>query len=90
MGKRSDWSLHGRRASGGVVAGKLAILPPDAETRWIFDKTGDIVLVYISRNLLDRAVEEGADRDPRLVETIPRFLVRDLILESSLTRSSKR
>jgi AraC family transcriptional regulator len=86
---RLERTLHGRRASGSVVPGKLAILPPDAETRWIFDQKGDIVLVYISRNLLDRAVEEGADRDPRLVEIIPRFLVRDLVLERSAHRLLK-
>jgi AraC family transcriptional regulator len=80
---RLERTLHGRRTSGSVVPGQLAILPPDADTRWIFDKTGDVVLVYISRKLLDRAIQEGVDRDPRLVEIIPRFLVRDLILERS-------
>jgi AraC family transcriptional regulator len=74
-------TLHGQRASGSVAAGHLAILPPDADTRWIFDKTGDIVLVYVSRGLVDQAVEDGAERDPRSVDIVPRFLIRDVVLE---------
>jgi AraC family transcriptional regulator len=74
-------TLHGHRMSGSVRPGHLAILPPDAGTRWVFDKTGDIVLVYVSRRLFDEAVEDGIDRDPRLVEIVPRFLIRDLVLE---------
>ncbi len=78
---RLERTLHGHRMSGSVTPGHLAILPPDADTRWVFDKTGDIVLVYVSRSLLDQAVEDGIDRDPRLVEIVPRFLIRDLVLE---------
>ena len=78
---RLERTLHGRRTSGDVSPGQLAILPPDADTRWIFDRMGDIVLVYVSRELLDEAVEDGTGRDPRLVEIVPRFLIRDLILE---------
>jgi AraC family transcriptional regulator len=74
-------TLHGHRVSGSVTPGHLAILPPDAGSRWLFDKTGDIVLVYVSRRLFDQAVEDGIDRDPRLVEIVPRFLIRDLVLE---------
>jgi AraC family transcriptional regulator len=78
---RLERMLHGRRTSGSVAPGHLAILPPDADTRWIFDRTGDVVLVYVSRQVLDRAVEDGIDRDPRSVEIVPRFLIRDIILE---------
>jgi hypothetical protein len=31
-------TLHGRRTSGSVAPGQLAVLPPDADTRWLFDK----------------------------------------------------
>jgi AraC family transcriptional regulator len=78
---RLERTLHGRRTSGSVTPGHLAILPGDAETRWIFDRTGDVVLVYVSRKVLDQAVEEGIDRDPRSIEIVPRFLIRDLVLE---------
>jgi AraC family transcriptional regulator len=74
-------TLHGRRTSGSVMPGQLAILPPDADTRWLFDRTGDVTLVYVSRELFERAVEDGVDRDPRSVEIVPRFLIRDLVLE---------
>ena len=74
-------TLHGHRMSGHVTPGHLAILPPDADTRWIFDKTGEVVLVYLSRKWFDRSIEEAADRDARSVEIVPQFLIRDLILE---------
>jgi AraC family transcriptional regulator len=74
-------TLHGHRVRGVVAPGRLAILPPDAATRWQFDKAGDVVVVYFSREVFNRAVEEGADRDARSVEIIPRFLIRDLVLE---------
>lgn len=79
-------TLHGRRASGTVTPGNLAILPPDADTRWIFNRTADVVLVYVSRDLLEEAIEESVDRDPRLIEIVPRFLIRDLVLERTAHR----
>lgn len=78
---RLERTLYGRRTSGSVTPGHLAILPPDADTRWIFDRTGDVVLVYVSRKVLDQAVEESMDREPRSVEIVPRFLIRDIVLE---------
>ena len=33
---------NGLRVSGTVTPGRLAILPPDAGTRWIFERTGDV------------------------------------------------
>jgi AraC family transcriptional regulator len=78
---RLERVLNGQRTSGSVTPGQLSILPPDADTRWIFDRTGDVALVYLSRSILDQAVEEVIDRDPRSVEIVPRFLIRDLVLE---------
>jgi AraC family transcriptional regulator len=78
---RLERTLHGRRARGNVTPGHLAILTPDAATRWSFDRTGDIALVSLSPKVLDDAILDGADRDPRLAEILPRFLIRDLVLE---------
>jgi hypothetical protein len=36
---RLERTLHGRRTSGTVTPGQLAILPQDAATRWSFDRT---------------------------------------------------
>jgi AraC family transcriptional regulator len=74
-------TLYGRRLNGTVISGQLALLPPDTDTRWIFDKTGDIVIVCLSRDLLNKVLEDGAGRDPRSVEIVPRFLIRDLVVE---------
>jgi AraC family transcriptional regulator len=82
-------TLHGHRTSGSVAPGHLAILPPDADTRWIFNRTADVVLVYLSRDLLEKVVEEGVERDPRRVEIVPRFLIRDLVLEQTAHRLLK-
>lgn len=74
-------TLNGHRTSGSVTPGQLAILPPDVATRWSFDTTGDIVLVSLSPDVLNEAIMDGTDRDPRLAEILPRFLIRDLMLE---------
>jgi AraC family transcriptional regulator len=79
-------TLHGRRTSGTVTQGHLAILPPDADTRWIFSRTADVVLVYVSRDLLEEAIEESVERDPRGIEIVPRFVIRDLVLERTAHR----
>ena len=78
---RLERTLQGRRVSGSGSAGYLCILPPDSETRWVFDEPGDVALVFLNRQLFDRAVEEGVDRDPSMVEVVPRFVIRDLVLE---------
>jgi len=74
-------TIHGRRVRGRGAAGHLSILPPDAETRWVFDEPGDVVLVFLNRHLFDEAVVMAADRDPAHVEVVPRFVIRDLVLE---------
>lgn len=78
---RLERTLHGRRSSGTVTPGQLAILPPDAATRWSFDKAGDIALVSLSPDALDKAIEDSTGRDPQSAEILPRFLIRDLVLE---------
>ena len=58
-------TLHGRGISATATPGHLAILPPDSPRRWVFDKQGDIVLIYLSRKVLDDAITEGAEREAR-------------------------
>ena len=74
-------TLNRRKVSGAFSPGQLAILPTDFSTRWVFDRTGEIVLVSLSRQLLEQAILEGTGRDPRSTEIVPRFLIRDLGLE---------
>jgi AraC family transcriptional regulator len=78
---RLERTLHGRRVTGCGAAGYLSLLPPDAETRWVFDKPGDIVLVCLNRQLFDEAIEEGSGRPASSVEIVPQFVIRDLVLE---------
>jgi AraC family transcriptional regulator len=78
---RLERTLQGRRIAGRGYAGHLSILPPDSDTRWVFDEPGDVALVFLNRQLFDRAVHECVDRDPDHVEIVPRFIIRDLVLE---------
>jgi AraC family transcriptional regulator len=78
---RLERTLHGHRISGRGLAGHLSILPPDSDTRWVFDEPGDVALVFLNRQLFDRVVEECVDRSPARVELVPRFIIRDLVLE---------
>jgi AraC family transcriptional regulator len=65
---RLERTLQGSRVSGRGSPGHLCILPPDAKTRWVFDEPADVALVYLNRELFDRAVEEDVDLDPARVE----------------------
>jgi AraC family transcriptional regulator len=74
-------TLHGQRIRGSGKAGYLSLLPPDADTRWVFDEPGDVVLVFLNRALFEQAIEELSDREARSVEIVPQFVIRDLVLE---------
>jgi AraC family transcriptional regulator len=76
-----EGTLQGRTVSARHAPGHISIPPPDFATRWVCDKAGDIVVVSLSRDVLARSIAEGAARDPGLVEIIPTFVVRDLVLE---------
>jgi AraC family transcriptional regulator len=78
---RLERTLQGRRIAGRGYAGHLSILPPDSDTRWVFDEPGDVALVFLNRQLFDQAVQECAERDPSRAEIMPRFVIRDLVLE---------
>ena len=74
-------TLHGKRVSGCGAAGHLSLLPPDADTRWVFAKPGDVVLVFLNRRLFNHAIEESTNRDAKFVDIVPQFVIRDLVLE---------
>ena len=74
-------TLHGKKVSGCGAAGHLSLLPPDADTRWVFEKPGDIVLVFLNRQLFNQAIEESTNRDPKSIDIVPQFVIRDLVLE---------
>ncbi len=74
-------TLNGHTVDSSADAGHLSLLPPDAQTRWVFDQPGDVALVFLNRRLFHRALEEGAGRDPGSVEIAPKFVIRDLVLE---------
>jgi len=74
-------TLNGRTVRATAVAGHLSLLPRDARTRWVFDQPGDVALVSLNGRVLGRAIEEATGRDPDSVEIVPKFVIRDLVLE---------
>jgi AraC family transcriptional regulator len=78
---RLERTLRGRQVRSAATAGHLSILPPDDNSRWLFDKPGEIMLVVLNRAYLDRAIEEASGRSPRSVDILPQFVIRDLTME---------
>jgi AraC family transcriptional regulator len=74
-------TLHGRTVRANAVAGHLSLLPPGAQTQWVFDEPGDVALVFLNGRTFRRAIEEGPGLDPGSVEVAPKFVIRDLALE---------
>jgi AraC family transcriptional regulator len=74
-------TLNGRTVETTAGAGQLSLLTPDAPTRWVFEEPGDVALVFLGSEVLDRAIAEGTGRGRGAVEIAPRFAIRDLALE---------
>jgi AraC family transcriptional regulator len=70
----------GRARPARFKPGHLAIVPTELPTRWVCDRVCDVVAVCLSRDALERCALE-CTRRPRMVEIIPRFGVRDIVLE---------
>jgi AraC family transcriptional regulator len=78
---RLERTLRGRQIRSAAGPGHLSLLPPDDQSRWLFDKPGDIMLVVLNRSYLDRAIEAATGWSPKAVEIKPQFVIRDLTLE---------
>ncbi len=78
---RLERTLRGRQVRSAATAGHLSLLPPDDNSRWLFDKPGDIMLVVLNRTYLNRAIEQATGWSPGAVEIKPQFVIRDLTLE---------
>lgn len=78
---RLQRTLHGRTVGTSAGAGQLSLLTPDAPSRWVFDRPGDVALVFLSAEVFDRVIAEGSARGRDSVEIAPKFAIRDLVLE---------
>jgi AraC family transcriptional regulator len=61
--------------------GHLAVVAPDARTHWVCDRICEVVTVCLSWDALERVALECTRRSRRTIEIIPRFGIRDVVLE---------
>ena len=78
---RLERTMRGRQVRSAATPGHLSLLPPDDNSRWLFDKPGDIMLVVLNRTYLNRAIEQATGWSTDVVEIKPQFVIRDLTLE---------
>jgi AraC family transcriptional regulator len=74
-------TLHGRTVGTSAGAGQLSLLTPDAPSRWVFDRPGDVAVVFLSGEVFDQVIAERSARGRGSVEIAPKFAIRDLVLE---------
>ena len=66
--------------------GRVNITPADAYGTWEADGASRAVVLFVPDALLSRVIAEHWEADPRGVEIIPQFLVRDPVIEAVVTR----
>lgn len=71
----------GRPRSVRFKPGHLAIVPPGVPTQWASDRACDVVTICLAWDALERVALECTRRNPRTIEIIPSFGIRDLVLE---------
>ena len=76
----------GRLVEGWSDPGTLNLSPANDYARWEADGTSRAIVVFLQEALLSRVVLENWSVDPRRVEIIPQFLVRDPLIEAVVTQ----
>ena len=76
----------GRLLEGWADPGTVNITPANAYGTWEADGPSRALVLFVSDSLLSRVVAEHWEADPRRVEIIPQFLVRDPVIEAVVTR----
>jgi AraC family transcriptional regulator len=66
--------------------GTVNITPADAYGTWDSDGPSRAIVLFVPEALLSRVIAERWEADPRRVEIIPQFLVRDPVIEAVVTR----
>ena len=66
--------------------GTINLTPANAYGTWEADGPSRCIVLFVPEAFLSRAITEHWEADPRRVEIIPRFLVRDPVIEAVVTR----
>jgi len=77
---------YGRLVEGWTDPGSVNITPANAYGTWEADGPSRAVVLFVPDALLSRVIAEHWEADPRRVEIIPQFLVRDPVIEAVVTR----
>ena len=78
---------QGRRLlEGWSDPGTLNLSPAAFHASWEADGSSQAIVVFVRDSLLSRVILENWDIDPRNIEIVPKFLVRDPVIESIVTQ----
>ena len=78
---------QGRRlVEGWSDPGTVNLSPANFSASWEADGSSRAIVVFVADALLSRVVLENWGVDPDTIEIVPRFLVRDPVIESVLTQ----
>ena len=76
----------GRLVEGWSDPGTVNLSPANFYARWEADGSSRSIVVFIQDALLSRVILENWGADPRSVEIVPQFLVRDPLIETVVTQ----
>jgi AraC family transcriptional regulator len=78
---------QGRRlVEGWSDPGTVNLSPADFCASWEADGSSQAIVVFLHGALLSRVILENWDSDPRNIEIIPQFLIRDPVVETIMTQ----
>jgi AraC family transcriptional regulator len=78
---------QGRRlVEGWSDPGTVNLSPANFHASWEADGSSQAIVVFVRESLLSRVILENWGADPRLIEIVPQFLVRDPVIESIVTQ----
>jgi AraC family transcriptional regulator len=66
--------------------GTVNLTPANFHARWEADGPSQSIVVFVQDSLLSRVILENWGADPRTVEIVPQFLIRDPLLEVVVTQ----
>jgi AraC family transcriptional regulator len=75
-----------RLVEGWSDRGTVNLSPTNFYARWEADGSSHSIVVFIQDALLSRVILENWGADPRNVEIVPQFLVRDPVIEAVVTQ----